>query len=229
MKRILFIFAALFAVITMNAQEEFVVAEIDWTAQSSYYNDVWYSDMAEVSVVEGVGLIINCLQPYPGIAAFYSDPQVPIIAKIPKIEKGHNYVAKFDVNAPAAGRIHLDFLSWDGSYAIMGAYIDVAAGDNDFRIDFPDYPTDCTNAMVFYQCAWVPGKHVFRKVQVLESFTRNDETGITQNEIMYQIDGGNENSGAVIFDLQGNRLNYPRQGLNIIRMSDGTTKKVVVK
>jgi hypothetical protein len=131
-------------------------------------------------------------------------------------------VVKFDVNAPAAGRIHLDFLSWDGSYAIMGAYIDVAAGDNDFAIAFPDYPTDCTNAMVFYQCAWVPGKHVFRKVQVILSLTRNDETSITQ------IESGN-NSKALIFDLHGNRLNYPRKGVNIIRMSDGTTKKVVVK
>ena len=31
------------------------------------------------------------------------------------------------------------------------------------------------------------------------------------------------------FDLQGHRLDTPKKGLNIIRMSDGTTKKVVVK
>ena len=31
------------------------------------------------------------------------------------------------------------------------------------------------------------------------------------------------------FDLQGHRLDAPKKGLNLIRMSDGTTKKAVVK
>ena len=33
----------------------------------------------------------------------------------------------------------------------------------------------------------------------------------------------------VIYDLQGHQLAQPKKGLNIIRMSDGTTKKVVIK
>ena len=31
------------------------------------------------------------------------------------------------------------------------------------------------------------------------------------------------------YDLQGRRLDAPQRGLNIIKMSNGTTKKVVVK
>ena len=32
-----------------------------------------------------------------------------------------------------------------------------------------------------------------------------------------------------IYDLQGHQLTQPKRGLNIIRMSDGKTKKVIVK
>ena len=39
----------------------------------------------------------------------------------------------------------------------------------------------------------------------------------------------NKISEAQIYDLQGNRLNNVRKGLNIIRMSDGKVKKVIVK
>ena len=39
----------------------------------------------------------------------------------------------------------------------------------------------------------------------------------------------NEMSEAQIYDVQGNRLNNVRKGLNIIRMSDGKVKTVIVK
>ena len=32
-----------------------------------------------------------------------------------------------------------------------------------------------------------------------------------------------------IYDLQGHQLAQPKKGLNIIKMSDGTTKKVIIK
>ena len=38
-----------------------------------------------------------------------------------------------------------------------------------------------------------------------------------------------ENSNAKIYSINGKQLEKPQKGLNIIRMSDGTTKKVVVK
>ena len=41
--------------------------------------------------------------------------------------------------------------------------------------------------------------------------------------------GAGEKSNAKIFSINGKQLEKPQKGLNIIRMSDGTTKKVVVK
>ena len=41
--------------------------------------------------------------------------------------------------------------------------------------------------------------------------------------------GAGENSNAKIYSIDGKQLEKPQKGLNIIRMSDGTTKKVVVK
>ena len=38
-----------------------------------------------------------------------------------------------------------------------------------------------------------------------------------------------DTSDALIFDMQGNRLNYPQKGLNIIRTKDGKAKKIIVK
>jgi hypothetical protein len=32
-----------------------------------------------------------------------------------------------------------------------------------------------------------------------------------------------------VYDLSGRRQNAPQRGMNIIRMSDGTTRKVLVK
>ena len=38
-----------------------------------------------------------------------------------------------------------------------------------------------------------------------------------------------DSANARIYDMQGNRLNKPQKGVNIIRMKDGKTKKVMVK
>lgn len=49
-----------------------------------------------------------------------------------------------------------------------------------------------------------------------------DPTGINN----MKVEGRNANA---YYDLRGNRLDAPNHGLNIIKMSDGTTKKVMVK
>lgn len=49
-----------------------------------------------------------------------------------------------------------------------------------------------------------------------------DPSGIDQ----IMSDGQNN---ATIFTLDGKRMNKPQKGMNIIRMKDGTTRKVVVK
>lgn len=52
-------------------------------------------------------------------------------------------------------------------------------------------------------------------------------------EILTSIDNANGHvqklSTVRVFNLKGHRLNAPRRGLNIIRISDGTVRKVIVK
>ena len=66
----------------------------------------------------------------------------------------------------------------------------------------------------------IPETMPTKDVMVTGTFTL--DTGIEQ--IMSGV-----NNGAVIYTLDGKRASEPQRGLNIIRMKDGTTKKVVVK
>ena len=187
MKKIFTLVAMAFMAIGANAQS--VIAEIDWTQESAYYEGVWYADQATVSVENGTGLIIES---NPAADANYWEPQVPMIAHIPgTITEGGQYQVKFAVNAPAAGDIRLDFCSWDGTGATKDWVGPVEAGDNEFTIDFPDYPTECTDAMIFYQCGKIPGKHVIKYVQVIDLEGEGGEEGGQGGE------GGEGGSGIV--------------------------------
>jgi hypothetical protein len=60
----------------------------------------------------------------------------------------------------------------------------------------------------------------------VQSFTTEaDPTGIEG----VKEDAGNSKPATVVacYDINGKRLSQPQKGLNILRMSDGTTKKVV--
>ena len=163
MKKIFTLIALAMMAISANAQA--VIAEVDWT-QKSEWDGGWYStDYAEVSVEQGTGLIINCTS--DGTTNYW-EPQVPMIGGIETIDEGGQYQVKFQFNSPVAGELRLDFYSWDGSGATMAQVFEVAAGDNDLTIDFLDYPTPCTNAGIFYQCGKLPGKHIIKKVQVID-------------------------------------------------------------
>ena len=189
MKKFFTLVAMACMAICANAQG--IVAEIDWTKESAYYEGVWYADLAEVSVVEGEGLIINCTQPNPD-GANYWEPQVPMIAHIPAIAEGGQYQVQFAVNAPAAGDIRLDFCSWDGTGATKDWIHAVEAGDNEFTVDFLDYPTECTDAMIFYQCGKIPGKHVIKYVKVLDLEPDGIQTvknNAAQSNIRYNLAG----------------------------------------
>ncbi|MBQ4446088.1 MAG: hypothetical protein II910_07540, partial [Prevotella sp.] len=82
MKKLFTLVAMAFMAVSANAQA--VVQEIDWTQQSEYY-DLWYpSETASVTVEQGTGLIIDCLQSDPDNANYW-EPQVPMIGHIPAI------------------------------------------------------------------------------------------------------------------------------------------------
>lgn len=176
MKKVFLLFALLLTSVSIWAQKKAavyvedgsdqptIVAEKAWTQESAYYDDVWYSDgTATVSVETGLGLIIDSNPPED---AGLWDVQVPMIAHIPEVLNGGKYELEFTVNAPADGEIRLDFCSWETD-ATKDIVLYVSEGDNTFTVDFSDYPGYATNAMIFYQCGHVPGRHIIKNVQVL--------------------------------------------------------------
>ena len=177
MKKLFFLVALAFMTVTANAQA--VIAEIDWTQRSEYL-DLWYStDYATVTVEQGTGLIID--NSSDGTTNYW-EPQVPIIGHIPVIDEGEDYQVKFQFNSPVAGELRLDFCSWDGSSATHVKVFEVAAGDNDLTIDFEDYPTPCIDAMIFYQCGKLPGRHIIKNVKIVgPEPTPYDPTDICYN------------------------------------------------
>ena len=213
MKKLFTLVAMAFMAIGANAQEGAIVYEVDWTTQDAFYGDIWYpsgstSGNAEVSVNATDGLVINVHQDAPETANYW-EPQVQMIAHMASITEGGQYVVKFDVNAPAAGKVRLDFCSWDGSAATMEAFVDVVAGDNYFEVNFLDYPTECTDAMIFYQGAKIPGEHKIKKVEVWDLEAEGDATGIktlknkAQKNVRYNLAGQQVDAnykGAVIMN-----------------------------
>jgi hypothetical protein len=177
MKRLLTIVAMVLMAVSVNAQA--VIAEVDWTTAGAYYDGVWYSRDATVSVT-GDGLIIES---NPAADAIYWEPQVPMIAHIPAVTEGGQYQVVFNLNAPSDGEIRLEFCSWDGTGATSAYVINVKAGENNYVVDFPDYPTECTDAMIFYQCGKMPGTHIIKNVQVISTISPYDPANICYNYI----------------------------------------------
>ena len=56
-----------------------------------------------------------------------------------------------------------------------------------------------------------------------------DPTGIEQISVQGNGYGNIDQEGATWYTIDGKRASEPQRGLNIIRMSNGTTKKIVVK
>ena len=166
----------------MTANAQAVVAEIDWTQRSEYL-DLWYSDLATVSVEQGTGLIIDCAADGTGN---YWEPQVPMIGHIAEITEGGQYQVKFTAQSPVAGELRLDFCSWDGTGATHSKIFEVTTEMQEYVIDFEDYPTECTDAMIFYQCGKLPGRHIIQNVQVLDLEGEPGEGG--EGGIVAEID-----------------------------------------
>ena len=72
-------------------------------------------------------------------------------------------------------------------------------------IDFEDYPTPCTDAMIFYQCGKLPGQHIIKKVQVIDL----EATGIKN------VKAAKANDGAR-YNLAGQKVDASYKGIVIM-------------
>ena len=81
-------------------------------------------------------------------------------------------------------------------------------------------PAPTKEGYTFSGWSEIPATMPAHDVTVTGTFTQ--ETGIDQ--IM-----GSKNGSAMIFTIDGKRVDTPKKGVNVIRMKDGTTRKVVAK
>lgn len=181
-----------------------LIAEIDWTMRDHY--EFW--DEGYISVVPDVGLVINS---NPDESNNFWEPQAPIIAHIPQLNKGGHYLVKFRIDTPAAGEIRLDLCSWDGSGATKTLTINAEAGEKEYAIDFLNYPTDCTDAIVFYRCGHLPGQHIIKTVQVYKiSESNSKETGIEDVKAV-----NTKKDDGAIYNLAGQKVTDSYKGIVI--------------
>lgn len=161
MKKFVLILAMVMIAVGANAQT--IIAEKDWSEMPvGWYDGCWNEDMP---IVIEEGYLINS-NPFPN--AYYWEPQVPILGQIDKLEAGGQYQVKLTAEFPCDGELRLDLCSWDGSGATKAVVIDVKKGLQEYTIDFLDYPTSCTDAILFYQCGHLPGRNVVVKVQLID-------------------------------------------------------------
>lgn len=70
-----------------------------------------------------------------------------------------------------------------------------------------------------------PTEYVYKNVRKMTFTCNSNNPGIPTTILRPASSNGNRE----VYDLQGRQLNSPKKGVSIIRMSDGTTRKVVVK
>ena len=76
-----------------------------------------------------------------------------------------------------------------------------------------------------WNTSW-PTEYAYSNVRVITFSEKKTPTGIEQVEKL-DVEKFNDSEG--VYDLQGRKLNTMQRGVNIIRMGDGTTRKVIVK
>ena len=70
-----------------------------------------------------------------------------------------------------------------------------------------------------------PTEYAYTNVRKMTFTVNSSHPGIATTIIRPSLSSGNRE----VYDLQGRQLNSPKKGVSIIRMGDGTTRKVVVK
>ena len=179
MKKLLTLLAMAMTAVCANAQA--VIAEVDWTQESDYYHDVYYTTGTISASVTHEGLFVEAA---PQEGTSYWEAQIPILAHIIELKDGGHYQVKLTVNSSVAGVLHLDLVCWDGlpDHQVL----DIQEGLNELSVDFPEYGMWGSDGMIMYQCGLLPGTHVITKVQLIDLDGQQDE------DIIYNYDKGSK-------------------------------------
>ena len=192
-----------------------LIFEKDWSNES--YFIIWEfekPDWSYEATDEGLAII----NPYLREASWYI--KTSITEGNLSLEEGHDYLVRMTIKVPSDGTYWMLFGGWE--YNKM-CEIPVTASDGFQVIDFnfPDFSGNTwRDGYVTLGSGRVVGTTVLKKVQVYEK-----EKGVESNIKTAE----SYPDKMVRYNLDGRKLTYPQKGINIIRQSDGTTRKVIVK
>ena len=133
------------------------------------------------------------------------------------LEKGANYKVIVTAKLPCDNELQINLGAWEDNtqYSFK---VKATGKFQEIECIFPKYKLNVNDAHVLFQCGNFLGTTIVKKVQLYKEGSGTDIHAISKDGPDVQI-----------FDLQGNRIDKPRKGLNIIRTKDGKAKKVLVK
>lgn len=171
MKQVLSTLVMAMMAVGVNAQA--VIAEVDWTKEHVYFNDnpayfnypeVRYSLTNIAFSITNEGLVISS---NPRENATFWEAQLPIVAHINELREDRKYQVRLTVNSTVAGELHLELKNEDDGSSFMA--VDLKEGLNELTVDFQEFlSASGPDGMLLYQCGYLPGTHVIKKVQVID-------------------------------------------------------------
>ena len=212
---------------------EVLIYEQDW--QGVEYNGGWVDWASGDSETfwsakgtdEGLAITVHTKQ------GQIWQPQVMVVPDAFPLEAGHDYIVRLTLKVPSDGIYQVNLGSWAANTQYKTS-VTVSDEWQEIDVNFPQFGLDeewlnylnfdsrnyLEACHVLLQCGWMVGTTVVKKVQVIEK-TKGGESSIKAVE---------SDLGKIVhYNLNGRRLSSPTKGINIIRQSDGTTRKVIVK
>ena len=171
MKKLFFIFAALFAALTINAQGKAgassgtIIAEVDYTGVPEFTGWSQFDDSqtdGKVEVVpDGVAITVGIQ------TGQLWQPQVMVIPDGSfDLEEGGNYKVVVTAKFPTSGTLQINVGSWSAND--QNVFPVTATGDfQEVECLFEDWSVDAEGAHLLFQCGDFKGTTILKKIQVV--------------------------------------------------------------
>ena len=203
MKKILLISVALFTRLSMNAQVEKLIYEMDWAGVEYTEGNYFVGEAPNASYYKATdeGLAIT----NPAINDHIWE--VRVINRSSEdhglsLEEGHDYIVRLTLKVPSDGHIFMQLGNLDSSW-YDGASVTASDDWQMIDIESPSYYCDISDgAHVLLGFGEMVGTTILKKVQVYERTTpKYFPTGMTWEEVVVTPDMGQEYYNAHIYEI----------------------------
>ena len=203
MKKILLISVALFTTLSMNAQVEKLIYEMDWAGVEYTEGNYFVGEAPNASYYKATdeGLAIT----NPAINDHIWE--VRVINRSSEdhglsLEEGHDYIVRLTLKVPSDGHIFMQLGNLDSSW-YDGASVTASDDWQMIDIESPSYYCDISDgAHVLLGFGEMVGTTILKKVQVYERTTpKYFPTGMTWEEVGVTPDMGQEYYNAHIYEI----------------------------